>query len=77
MEPDLNKLEIMNLGVMACQRKRTTLGNYEVYFRVLRRDNESFYVIEIKFMGRKIQVGIFTDFSKATLFAGEWIKSLL
>ncbi|AKV73719.1 MULTISPECIES: hypothetical protein [Metallosphaera] len=73
---DLEELEIMNLGVIACQRRVIRIGNYEINFSRQVSD-DAVYLVEVKFRGHLKSRGVFTDFRNATLFAGSWIKSLI
>ncbi|BCS92755.1 hypothetical protein L3N51_00647 [Metallosphaera sp. J1] len=74
---DPQELEIMNLGVMACQRRVTRIGNYEIRFCREVKNGLFLYLVEVKFRGYLKSRGVFTDFKNATLFAGSWIKSLI
>ncbi|AEB95603.1 MAG: hypothetical protein QXR57_04010 [Metallosphaera sp.] len=71
------ELELMNLGVLIIQRRKVSLGNYEIVFYRRRRGNEFVYVVEVSLMGEIKARGLFTEFRNASLYAGTWLKSLM
>ncbi|EHP70601.1 MAG: hypothetical protein RXS23_03275 [Metallosphaera yellowstonensis] len=77
MEFNLRDLEDMNLGVIACQRKRVEVGNYRIVFRRRKVEGDYMYLVELSLGGKVIERGAFTDFREATIFAGRLFRALL
>jgi hypothetical protein len=72
-------IDKMILGYNLSQKKKVIIGNYMVKFhrRKVSRRYDYLYVIEIFFMDSLVKRGIFTEYSNAVDFAGEFLYSLL
>jgi len=73
-------IDKMILGYNLSQKKKVTIGNYMIKFhrrKVSKRKYDYLYVIEIFFKDNLIRRGIFSEYSNAVDFAGEFLYYLL
>lgn len=74
----MTDFRIMELGYVASQKKKMSIGNYTIKFHRRKiAKGDYMYVVEVFFKNELKKKGIFTEYSNAVMYAGNVIFSLL